>query len=315
MRSFAWQFPRNTASSLEATGDHACGPSGDFLRHGSGVQKACRSLAGFRLARSLDNEPLLVSKLVEIASWEQALAGLQEALNQRSFTDAELLRLQTALRDAESAVSFGPAMLGERVNLVAAFQSSDEKLADAMAMRGGGAAAAPPQMLRNYRSGGHLQEDFAFALEFMSKLVALADLPFPQSLVAAAEMKMLDAQKVVDEKLVVSAALLPEPARLVNKGAEAVARIRLMQMVLTVERYRLKHDGALPNSLADLSGEWSGRMSEDPFVGQPLRYRKLPAGGYTVYSVSVGADGKDDGGAVESPDGDTPRDVVVTITR
>jgi hypothetical protein len=80
-----------------------------------------------------------------------------------------------------------------------------------------------------------------------------------------------------------------------------------------VERYRLKHDGALPNSLADVSSELSGSVPEDPFDGQPLRYIKLPAGGYTVHSV--GADRKDDGGAVQVPNGKTPLDVVMTIAR
>ena len=267
-------------------------------------------LAGFRLARSLDNEPLLISKLVEIASLGQALDGLQESLNQKSFTDAELLRLLTALRDAEPAVGFRRAMLGERANLVAAFQSSDEKLAEAMAVSGGSAAAARPSMLRIYRSGGHLQEDFAFALDFMSKLVALVDLPYPQALDAAAGMKI---PAVVDGKIAVSAALLPEPARFVNKGAEAVARLRLARTVLAVERYRLKHDGALPTSLADVTAELSGGVPEDPFDGQPLRYKELPARGYTVYSV--GADRKDDGGAVQGPDVKTPLDVVMTIAR
>jgi hypothetical protein len=270
-------------------------------------------LAGFRLARSLDNEPLLISKLVEIASLEQALDGLQESLNEKSFTDAELLRLLTALRDAESAVSFRRAMLGERVNLVAAFQSSDEKLAEAMAVSGGSEGSEPPSLLSIYRSGGHLQEDFAFALDFMSKLVALVDLPYPQALDAAAGMKIPDTQRVLAEKLVVSAALLPEPTRYVNKGAEAVARIRLARTMLAVERYRLKHHGALPNSLVDVSAELSNGVPEDPFDGQPLRYKQLPAGGYKVYSV--GADRKDDEGPVQVPNGKTPFDVVMTIAR
>ena len=202
------------------------------------------------------------------------------------------------------------AMLGERANLVAAFQSSDEKLAEAMAVSGGSAAAARPSMLRIYRSGGHLQEDFAFALDFMSKLVALVDLPYPQALDAAAGMKI---PTVVDGKIAVSAALLPEPARFVNQGAEAVARLRLARTVLAVERYRLKHDGALPTSLADVTAELFGGVPEDPFDGQPMRYKELPARGYTVYSV--GADRKDDGGTVQGPDVKAPLDVVMTIAR
>jgi len=168
-------------------------------------------------------------------------------------------------------------------------------------------------MLRIYRSGGHLQGDFAFALDFMSNLVAVVALPYPQALDAAAGMKIPDAQTALDEKLVVSAVLLPEPARFVSKGAEAVARIRLARTVLAVERYRLKHDGALPTYLADVSAELSGGVLEDPFDGQPLRYKELPAGGYVVYSV--GSNRMDDGGEVKASDGKTPLDLGVCIVR
>ena len=270
-------------------------------------------LAGFRLGRSLDNEPVLVSKLVEIASLEQALEGLHESLNQKSFTDGELLRLQTALSDAELAVNFRRAILGERAILVAVFQSSDEKLAEGMAATGESNAAATPSMLSIYRLGGHLEEDFAFALDFMSKLVELVDLRYPQALDAAAEMKILDTQSVLNQKLVVSAVLLPKPVRFVTTSAEAVARIRLARTVLAVEHYRLKHDGALPISLADLTAELPGGIPEDPFDGQPLRYKALPGRGYTIYSV--GTNRKDDGGIVQGPDVKTPLDVVMTISR
>jgi hypothetical protein len=269
-------------------------------------------LAGFRLARSLDNEPLLISKLVEIESLGLALDGLQESINRRSFTDAELLRLLTALDDAEPAVGFRRAMLGERANLVAAFTSSDEKLAEAMAASEGG-AAAPPLMLGSYRSSGHLQGDFGFALTFMSNLVAVVASPYPQALDAAAGLKIPDYRTVLDGRLVVSAALLPEPARFLNRGAEAVARIRLARTVLAVERYRLKHHGALPASLADASAELSDGIPKDPFDGQPLRYRQLPTGGYAVWSV--GTDRKDDGGSIKVPDSKTPLDVGITVAR
>ncbi len=78
-------------------------------------------------------------------------------------------------------------------------------------------------------------------------------------------------------------------------------------------RYRLKRDGDLPTSLADVTAELSGSVPEDPFNGQPLRYRKLPAGGCTVYSV--GRDRKDDGSTVQGPDVKKPRDVAMTIAR
>jgi hypothetical protein len=165
-------------------------------------------------------------------------------------------------------------------------------------------------MLRVYRSGGHLQEDFAFALDFMSNLVAVVALPYPQALDAAAGIQLRDYRTGA---LVLSAALLPKPVEVVGKGAEAVARIRLARTVLAVERYRLKHSGALPASLADISAELPGRIPEDPFDGQPLRYKKLPAGGCVVYSV--GSNRRDDGGEVKASDGKTPLDLGVSIVR
>jgi hypothetical protein len=267
-------------------------------------------LAGFRLGRSLDDEPLLISKLVQISSLGQAFDGLQQSLTQRSFSEAELLRLQTALRDAESAVALRRAMLGERAILVAIYQSSDKELAEVIAMSG--SSAARQFDLRSYRSAGYLQGDFAFALDAMSNLVALAAVPYPQALDGAAGMK-LDAQTARGENLVVSFSLLPPLAEVFKRGAEAVARIRLARTVLAVERYRLKHSGALPTSLAEVSAELSGGIPEDPFDGQPLRYRQLSTSRYAVWSV--GTDRKDDGGSIKRPDRKTPLDVVMTIAR
>jgi hypothetical protein len=282
------------------------------VRRGHTDSATTALLAGFRLARSLDNEPLLTSKLVEIGSLGLALDGLQESIHQTGFTEAELLRLQTVLRDAEPGVGFRRAMLGERASLVATFKSSDESLAEAMAASEGG-SGVPPLMLRNYRSAGHLEGDFEFALTFMSNLVAVASLPYPEALDAAAGLKNPEQQSVLDGRLVVSALLLPQPARFLNKGAEAVARICLARAVLAVERYRLKHGGALPTSLADASAEFADGIPLDPFDGQPVRYRQRPGGGYVVWSVGV--DRKDDGGNINGVDNTAPRDVVVTIGR
>jgi hypothetical protein len=168
-------------------------------------------------------------------------------------------------------------------------------------------------MLRNYRSAGHLDGDFEFALTFMSNLVAVVSLPYPEALDAAGGLKIPDQQTVLDGRLVVSALLLPQPARFLNKGAEAVARIRLARAVLAVERYRLKHGGTLPASLAEASAEFADGIPLDPFDGQPVRYRQRPAGGYVVWSV--GSDRKDDGGPISGVEDRAPRDVGVTIGR
>lgn len=267
--------------------------------------------AGIRLARSLDQEPVLISKLVEIAALDHAFDALEESLNQTAFSNDELSRLMSALGDAEPGVGFRRAMLGERANLIAYFQSSDEGLAEAMAMSGGGATA--PGFLGSYRSAGHLEGDFAFALDFMSNVVAVVALPFPEALDAAAGLQVPDAQAALQGKLVFSTMLLPRPAQLVPKGAASVARVRIARTVLAVELYRGTRGGSLPETLAEVSAELSEGVPKDPFDGQPLRYRRAAAGGYVVWSV--GPDRKDDGGTLEASEAKSGRDLMVRIAR
>jgi hypothetical protein len=95
-------------------------------------------------------------------------------------------------------------------------------------------------------------------------------------------------------------------------------------VALAVERYRLQH-GRWPESLADLSPrrqqglitdkhlagaagygpDLIGKIPMDPYIGKPLRYRRL-ADGVVIYSV--GPDGKDDGGKIirMNPNPSTP---------
>jgi|LauGreDrversion4_2_1035121.scaffolds.fasta_scaffold17735_3 hypothetical protein len=268
-------------------------------------------LAGIRLARSLDQEPVLISKLVEIATLDHAFDALEESLNRTAFPNAELNRLMVALEDAEPGVGFRRAMLGERANLITVFQSSDEGLVEAMAMSGGGATA--PGFLGSYRSTGHLEGDFAFALDFMSNLVAAVALPFPEALDAAAGLQVPDAQAALQGNLIFSAMLLPQPAKFVPKCAATVARIRIARTVLAVELYRGKHGGSLPETLSEAMADLTGEVPKDPFDGQPLRYRRSPTGRFAVWSV--GSDRKDDGGASEPSDGKVARDIVVRIAR
>ncbi len=266
-------------------------------------------LAGIRLARSLDNEPRLISKRVQLAALALTCESLLDSLNKQAFTDAECVRLMAALHDAEPAMGFHRALVGERAILVSVFESSDEGLSQAMAMEGGG--AAPTMSLHSYRSEGHLEGDFSFALDFMSNLVATVALPYPQALDASATLKVPGYVEATSGKQVFSAMLLPKPAEFVFQGEGAVARLRICQTVLAVERYRRKQGGTLPHTLADVSAELVNGVPKDPFDGQPLRYRKLPTVGYTVWSV--GPNRIDDGGSAASPDSKRPLDLVGTI--
>jgi hypothetical protein len=98
------------------------------------------------------------------------------------------------------------------------------------------------------------------------------------------------------------------------REAEIVAQTRVTRTVLAVERWRLAHDGRLPDSLTDLVPDFLSAIPKDPFDEQPLRYKKL-ARGYMIYSI--GPDFTDDGGkekADNAKDSD-PYDITFTVER
>jgi hypothetical protein len=87
---------------------------------------------------------------------------------------------------------------------------------------------------------------------------------------------------------------MPSLGRAGQRFARMEAQRLCAEVAVRIEFYRLKHEGALPTALSDLSG----LLPNDPFNGQPLRYKQT-GHGYIVYSV--GPDHKDNGGLLERP--------------
>lgn len=75
--------------------------------------------------------------------------------------------------------------------------------------------------------------------------------------------------------------------------ASNLAYTRVARTALAIERWRLAHNGRLPDSLADLAPGFLPSIPLDPFDEKPLRYKKSEHG-YMVYSI--GPDLVDDGG-------------------
>ncbi len=90
---------------------------------------------------------------------------------------------------------------------------------------------------------------------------------------------------------------------------------------LATERYRRAHDGDAPGSLDALVPDYLAAVPQDPFSGQPLRYRRT-ADSYIVYSVDVNR--IDDGGVLygfgsgstarmRRADDPSPRDIGIRV--
>jgi hypothetical protein len=125
------------------------------------------------------------------------------------------------------------------------------------------------------------------------------------------EMNALDRRTTCVAVLVIEARFLKG-----NAKSDAVNQVRLglAHTALAVERWRLAHEGRLPENLAELVPSYLPAVPADPFGDQPIRFKHLPQG-FVVYSV--GLDGTDNGGK-EKPDDatdDNGYDVTFTIGR
>ena len=256
-------------------------------------------LDGLRLARSLEEEPILISHLVQVASETIMQAGLEAVLNGKSFSNEQLTRLQTAFADAESGVALTRSLVGERCSGLSAFEFSPQEWAKVMAAQD----SARSFDLDAYRKTPAFKTDFDFFLDRMEECITASTSPFPQSLEGIGPWtSQVDEAKTKGH--LISALLLPALASVLERAAEGVARLRVTQAALAVERYRAAHQNALPDSLSQLTPQFVRTVPTDPFDGQSLHYQKSFSTGYVVYSV--GKDRKDDGGkgrASGSPSG------------
>jgi hypothetical protein len=263
-------------------------------------------LAGLRLARSLENEPMPMSQVIRFVAERSALSGLERAITHKAFTGDELVSLQTALRNTGGPEPFAHALAGERCAIIAIFKAPLKEMIRSL--------FGTEAQVADYQKRPIWQEDFNFALDCYVSLVAAAEKPFPEAFAGIADFdKRMEGAKA--KGLLLSLGTLSGMKFFFTKAGEATARIRVAQMALAVERHRLKHGNVLPNSLDVVVPELIESVLIDPFGGEPLRYEKLADGGYVVYSV--GKDQMDDHGAA-APAGvkdSAPPDITFAVRR
>lgn len=252
----------------------------------------------FRVRRSLIPEPILISALVGNALDGIGSRAVRDCLERTRFTDAQLALLSEDLRSIASTNCSLRAFVGELANGRSAFTGGAAALVSVGGPApGGGATAASQVGIGVLRASGILAADEAFYLRKMSAFIDAARQPFPQALVAAetteAEL-MADLAKPSGKLKLFSRMMLPALAKAIAKGAFDQAQLRLMMTALAIERFRLAHANATPDTLAALVPQFLPEVPTDPFDGKPIRYRRTESG-YILHST--GMDRRDDGGS------------------
>ena len=132
-----------------------------------------------------------------------------------------------------------------------------------------------------YVGAGSKGADFEFFLHRMDELLATARTDHPsRSTSTIKTQNSLDAafQRNVFNRPIISLTTLLGLLRVHQSDTRAVAWHRVAGVAMAVERFKLAHEGQLPETLDQLAPKFFESVPVDPFDGQPLRYRKLERG-------------------------------------
>ncbi|HTY87567.1 MAG TPA: hypothetical protein VMB80_08895 [Candidatus Acidoferrum sp.] len=268
------------------------------------------------MARTLDEEPVLISQLVRFSLVRIGIVTLEDRLNAGKLSDTELTDLADIFAQQQETNFVARGLAGERAMAVSVFRTSfakmKQQLTDFEAPRDESPVPHRPSLF--LRTTGIFERDLLFYLGAMETNIFFASLPPPQNL-AVTNVSQKMAEDARRHFCVLSALILPPVSGSLTREADAFARIRLATTAIAIERFRLLQ-GRLPENLNELVPQFLSAVPSDPFDGQPLRYHCL-AGGYVVYSI--GQDGHDDGGRKKPVDrklGDTTTyDITFTVER
>jgi hypothetical protein len=277
------------------------------------AEKATRAfLTAGRVAESVSEEPIVISQLVRYACWAILLPRLERALSLAPFTDAQLASLQALIEPAERPKAEARAWAGGLAMHLSVF--TDPKVMQMALRELRGSSSQPSYFLASatislYRFTGLLQKDKAYLCEQTTRELSALELPFPARFAAC--QKLAASTNLPPRAYFFSRMLLPAIGVFHIRAANHVALVRVAATGLAVERFRLAHTNALPQSLEELVPAYGKAVTADPYDGQPLHY-KTHGASYVVYSI--GCDLQDDGGVDwDSNYTKTPQDVAFVV--
>ncbi len=239
------------------------------------IEKALHtSLIALRLAKSLLNQPVLISQLVRMA-----------------INAVTLDNLKRVLREGEGNLTPYQSLINE-------IEEERKRNLTSSSLKGELIIFGLPQFARLEKacslelcSKGLWEEQRLIYLQTMSRMISLTARPYWET---TEEVKRLDEeiQNLPEEKASLTQLLMPALTRVFVQEARHDAMLGNAEIALTLRIYRVKN-GHYPTKLSELVPEIIQELPKDPFTGKSHIYRRLEEG-FIVYSL--GDNAKDDGG-------------------
>jgi hypothetical protein len=267
-----------------------------------GALRSCR--AQLNAARSIGDEPLLISQLVRIAGVFITCPSVERVLAQGEPDPDDLLDMQKLLQEEERFPRLLVGMRGERAGthqLLDGLETGDVPLSD---------LAEKPRSwadrLMNYPTRDSVRAEHPKFLELETEMVRIAALPDHER---AQPWEALDAE-LRSQPPGLLQLLIPAVIKLDQAARRADGDLRCLIAALAAERYRRAH-GRWPDSLDALVPEFLPAVPLDPEDGQPLRYQRL-ADRVVIYSRTKGP-GSSSGQAIYNPKKPSPPGIGVAV--
>lgn len=269
-----------------------------------------------RVAALQRDDPFLTGQLVRIACYSLCLSEVERLLSRESLAEPQLLELQAVVSTLSAMDGFYRAMIGERASGLAWFRNPNR-------FTGAGSSTEGNDPVNRSGSASGM---FGLRLTVMERAAQALFLETFEHLCTNAPPDSAARLQVVGKVMgnfraqaerfplkIFSGTELPTLFLDAQKFCRLEAQREAALTALAVERYRLTHDGRMPEALTELVPDLLAEVPRDPFDGQPLRYHRLKEG-YVVYSV--GPDRIDHGGREKPKKGGTSQfDVTFTVRR
>jgi hypothetical protein len=264
----------------------------------NGQKAADDVLMTLALARSLQNEPVLISQLVRAAGVSLAADGLNQIINRTALPSESLSELSKAFKSMEDfdtpGEGFTRALVGEKVNHMALLNNREQLIGLLSAPGNFGLSSEQDQQLIKYvNQTGSLKAEQDYLETTFQQLLAARQEAFPDRLKAVSDVIHQRVTEAKNRGLLLNAMYWDGFDNSVFREARCLANVRLALTAVALEQFRAAHGNRYPGALAELAPDFLPAVPVDPFDGQPLRYRKQDAG-YVLYSI--GPDLKDNGG-------------------
>jgi hypothetical protein len=258
-----------------------------------GASRTC--LAALNAARSLGDEPFVISQLIRHACVLQSAQAIVRVLSQGEARSEDLLPLQRLLEDEDRFNDLLVGQRGERGSMHQMFQVLEsgelpmKDLMDSMHTRG---ESSWMTWINRPNPGA----EHPIMLNMMTRCVEAARLPMHEQ--AEIEKALEDEIRIESSRLPLIRMLIPALKSVGEASRRKHAQLRSLIAALAVERYRLQQ-GTWPESLEKLTPAYLSAVPLDPYDGKPLRYLRLLEG---VVLYAIGPDGADNGGILPGRD-------------